>query len=452
MKKNWNLLENLTRCELDKDFPTALSFYKDAVSKNIHLNHRHFNILLSLCATCLCDPKAKPIDNSLRSDIHRIGYKIFNHMLASNIKPTEADMTPLVVIAATRKKGDIAFRLVKDMRFYNLCPTLSSCRIPLSFFCENLEVDKAYSVEEYMVSMGVKLEEKEIVALLEISALYERAEKVYSYLQKLRESVSCVSETTAQILKNWFSLKSASKMGKLDWDVGLVKEAVLKNGGGWHGLGWLGKGKWKFSRSRVGSDGSCSGCKEILVDVDIDLAETEKLAELIASLSFDKEITATFRNFQEWLHNHNLYDSVVDGKNAGHSEYGGFRPSKLILVVKELYNKNKSPLAILDDQHLREVSKAFPAFLNQWRDQQLFHSAPNGASDWFCLYAAVKRKCLIVTNDSINSNPKFLILGNNFFLKWKEQYQVRFSIVDAAAKLKMPPPFSSVIQMASKLN
>jgi proteinaceous RNase P len=30
-----------------------------------------------------------------------------------------------------------------------------------------------------------------------------------------------------------------------------VKEAVERGGGGWHGLGWLGKGSWEVKSSQL---------------------------------------------------------------------------------------------------------------------------------------------------------------------------------------------------------
>lgn len=53
----------------------------------------------------------------------------------------------------------------------------------------------------------------------------------------------------------------------------------------------------------------------------------------------------------------------------------------------------------------------------------------SSTSDDICfrywLYAAIKNKCLIVTNDEMRDHT-FQLLGNDFFPKWKERHQVNY--------------------------
>lgn len=59
--------------------------------------------------------------------------------------------------------------------------------------------------------------------------------------------------------------------------------------------------------------------------------------------------------------------------------------------------------------------------------------------NWFFrywLYAAIKFKCLLVTNDEMRDHT-FQLLGNDFFPKWKERHQV--SRTDFAQLKKSPP-------------
>nr|GMD61560.1 proteinaceous RNase P 2 [Ipomoea batatas] len=94
---------------------------------------------------------------------------------------------------------------------------------------------------------------------------------------------------TAEIIERWFGGEEACEVGLLDWDARQVKEMILRNGGGWHGLGWLGKGNWVVQRSNIASDGLCHTCSEQLVCVDIDKAETEMFAQSVASLAMERE-------------------------------------------------------------------------------------------------------------------------------------------------------------------
>ena len=152
-----------------------------------------------------------------------------------------------------------------------------------------------------MSGVGVSLEEAEVAALLKVSARCGRADKVYEYLHKLRSSVRCVSESSAVVIEEWFRGSKSSEVGEVEFEAGQVKEGVLRNGGGWHGQGWVGKGDWVVSRTSVVADGHCCCCGQQLVCVDIDDVETEKFAGSVAALAFEREVKANFSEFQVWL-------------------------------------------------------------------------------------------------------------------------------------------------------
>lgn len=125
-----------------------------------------------------------------------------------------------------------------------------------------------------------------------------KVDKVYEYLHKLRDTVRCVSGSTADLIESWFGEDVASEVGLRSWDPDLLKEAKLRNGGGWHGLGWLGRGRWMVKKGRVASDGRCFSCGQQLVCVDIDRTETERFAQSVASLAMEREVQSNFKEFQ----------------------------------------------------------------------------------------------------------------------------------------------------------
>ncbi len=219
-------------------------------------------------------------------------------MLSLNIKPNEASITAVARLAAAKGDGDYAFELVKSMRDYGIAPRLRTYDPALMCFCENLEVEKAYEVEEHMGVMGVNVEEPELAALLKVSAETGKGERVYGYLHKLRNMVRSVGESTMKAIEDWFCNVNGREVGEVNWEVGRVEEAVLKNGGGWHGLGWIGKGDWVVKRANVDSAGRCGGCGEQLACVDIDDAETERFAQSVAALALEREVKANFSEFQ----------------------------------------------------------------------------------------------------------------------------------------------------------
>ena len=172
-------------------------------------------------------------------------------MVNSGVTPNEATITAVARLAAAKSDGDLAFELVRTMGKYELSPRLRTDGPALYWFCANLEGEKAWAVEEHMVSMGVHPEEPELAALLKVSAEMGRGDKVYAYLHKLRTAVRSVSESTAEIIEGWFCGEAASEVGGVDCCLGAIEEVALKNGGGWHGQGGSVKGSGWFVEPKL---------------------------------------------------------------------------------------------------------------------------------------------------------------------------------------------------------
>ncbi|GLT63854.1 hypothetical protein SLA2020_363860 [Shorea laevis] len=442
-----NFLFELNSCSKSKDLNAAISLYESAISGNMRLNRQHFNILLYLCSASVADP-----DGKLLALSH--GFRIFDHMLSLKIPPNEASITAVARLAAAKGDGDSAFDIVRSMGDYGLTPRLRTFEPALLCFCKKLEADKAYEVEDYISLMNVSLEEPEIAALLKVSADTGRGERVYDYLKKLRCCVRSVSEETAKILEDWFRGKGNEVGAGVQHHVDYVKDAILRNGGGWHGLGWIGEGKWAVRRGTVEPSGRCCCCGQQLVCVDIDDADTEKFAQSIAELAMEREVKANFSEFQDWLEKHACYEAVLDGANIGLYQQnfaeGGFSVPQLDAVVKEMYGRsgNKWPLVILHNKRLRAIQEnpSYRKLFQEWTNNGVLYTTPHGSNDdWYWLYAAVRLRCLLVTNDEMRDHI-FELLGSNFFLKWKERHQVRYTFLKGSLKLQMPPPYSIVIQ------
>ncbi|KAD3067339.1 hypothetical protein E3N88_35219 [Mikania micrantha] len=276
--------------------------------------------------------------------------------------------------------------------------------------------------------------------------------KVYEMLQRLRTTVRQVSEDTAMLIEEWFRSDSAMGVGVMNWDVGKVKEAVVKGGGGWHGQGWFGKGKWKVTRTEMDEMGVCKSCGEKLVSVDIDPLETENFASSLSTLACQRETRADFLQFQEWLQKHGPFDAVVDGANVGHITQNYFVFNQLksaVNATRKLSPSNKLPLVILHSgrvkgQHVGSTKNM--TTLQYWKESGALYVTPQGSNDdWYWLYAAISSKCLLVTNDEMRDHL-FELLGTSFFPRWKEKHQVRLSVTRNGLKFHMPPPYSIVIQ------
>ncbi|CAN8325552.1 unnamed protein product [Cochlearia groenlandica] len=455
-----NLLINLHSCSKSNDLASALSLYDSATaSSQIRLTQSHFQSLLYLCSASINDP-------SLRTIAIERGYKAFELMVKSGIKPNEASVTSIARLAAANGDGDYAFEVVKDM--VASLPRLRTYAPALMCFSERFEAEKCYEVEEHMYASGIVLEEEaEITALLKVSVATKRVDKVYRYLHKLRKCVGCVSEETSRVIEEWFSREvSYYSDGVVGYDVELIREAVLKNGGGWHGLGWVGEGEWSVKRCNVGSSGECLNCGERLACVDANEVETEDFVKSLVGLAVERKAKMSscepmedFSEFTTWLEKHGDYEAILDGANIGLYQQnftdGGFSLPQLEAVVTELYNRSgnkKWPLILLHKKRVNALldNPTHRNVVEEWINNNVLYTTPPGSNDdWYWLYAAAKLKCLIVTNDEMRDHI-FELLSNSFFQKWKQRHQVRYTFVKGSLKLEMPPSFSVVIQESEK--
>ncbi|KAG5243403.1 hypothetical protein OIU77_030485 [Salix suchowensis] len=377
------------------------------------------------------------------------GFEIFEKMCKERVPLNEATLTSVARMAMSIGNGDLAFDMVKQMDLLGINPKLRSYGPALSVFCSDGDIDKAFYIEKHMLEHGVYPEEPELKALLRVSVEGGRSDKVYYLLHKLRTSLRRVSPSTAGIIVRWFNSKAASRAGKTKWD---VKEVIESGGGGWHGQGWLGKGKWTVSCTSVGLDGICKYCGQQLTTIDLDAVETEKFAESVASLAIKRDRDSSFQKFQKWLDYYGPFEAVIDGANAGIYNQGRFMPSKINAVVNGIRQKlpsKKWPLIVLHNKRITGRKMEGPvnkAFIEKWKNADALYATPTGSNDdWYWLYAAIKFKCLIVTNDEMRDHT-FHLLGNDFFPRWKERHQVHFRFTDAGPDFDMPPPCSVVIQ------
>eukprot|EP00250_Pteridium_aquilinum_P003490 c13809_g1_i1 orf=230-3028(-) len=387
------------------------------------------------------------------------GTEIYEDMLQAKIPANEATFTSVARLAVAKGDGDLAFEMVKRMTAANIIPKLRTYGPALLCFCESNQVEKAFEVDDHMVAAGILPDENLLEALLKLSVKAGLEEKFYSLLQRLRMAVRDVSPATVMTMERWFNSEAAAFAGKAKWDSPPSKEDIRKateaGGGGWHGLGWLGKGAWTTRRSNISKEGVCLSCGETLCTIDLDPEETEKFAKSVAELAMQREYNSNeFVAFQEWLDENGPFEAVLDGANIGmyNSALRGFNYKQVATVASAIEARNstdKPPLIVLHCRRTSDGVSRSPRSQNiieGWISNNVLYSTPNGSNDdWYWLYAAVNCKCLLVTNDEMRDHL-FELLGNDFFPKWKERHQVRFTFSGNGLELHMPPPYSTVIQ------
>ncbi|XP_014505558.1 proteinaceous RNase P 1, chloroplastic/mitochondrial isoform X1 [Vigna radiata var. radiata] len=499
----------LDMCSKRGDVMGALSLYDSAISEGVKLGQHHYTVLLYLCSSAAvgvvrpaksgsgartlnalvssdgllneglsgpmntndssfeldCNAALNSDLNSTRKDgvflvseedrryaLQR-GFEVYENMCVGKVQMNEAALTAVARMAMSVGDGDMAFEMVRQMNDLGISPKLRSYGPALSTFCNNGEIDKAFAVEKHMLEHGVYPEEPELEALLRVSIGAGNSDRVYYVLHKLRSSVRKVSQATASLILDWFKSKQASRVGKRKWDRRLIKEAIENNGGGWHGQGWLGKGKWETSHTTIGKDGVCKCCGLQLTTIDLDPVETEHFANSVASMAMMREKGSNFQKFQKWLDYYGPFEAVIDAANVGLFGQSRFMPQKINAVANEMRQRlpsKKFPLIILHNKRIKgdkmdeSVNRAL---IDKWNSADALYATPSGSNDdWYWLYATIKFKCLLVTNDEMRDHL-FQLLGNDFFPKWKERHQVRFSFSGGGSPVfHMPPPCSVVIQ------
>ncbi|KAL8160195.1 hypothetical protein V2J09_001732 [Rumex salicifolius] len=453
------LKHKLDMCSKNNDLLEALRLYDDARANGIRLSLHHYNVLLYLCSSPSsaveesedCSSSVESDENELKLGLER-GFEIFKQMDIDKISPNEATFTNLARLALAKDDPEMAFELVKKMNTCGILPRLRSYGPALFGFSKRGDANRAYEVDSHMEECGVIPEEPELSALLKVSMDVKRDDKVYELLHRLRADVRQVTENTAKIIEEWFVSEAGSEIGMKNHDIGKVQEALTKGGGGWHGQGWLGSGKWRVVRTELNKTGVCRSCGEKLVSIDIDPKETENFATSLANLACQREVKAEFVRFQEWLDKHGPFDAVIDGANVGlvnTRTFNFFQLNNIVNQLREISPSKKAPLVILHKARVFGGPAQQPRnkkLLDTWRMSGTLYATPPGSNDdWYWLYAAVSNKCLLLTNDEMRDHL-FQLLGNSFFPRWKEKHQVRLTVSRNGIELCMPPPYSIVIQ------
>ncbi|KAF8642189.1 hypothetical protein HU200_067452 [Digitaria exilis] len=413
---NSDLFRTLTDCTRRGDAAAAMAAFDAAVSDPDappRLAAHQYNQLLHLLATA---------DRSSVPSPAAAARRVFSHMLQAGAPPSEATITSLARVTAA-DDPDEAFHLVATMKDkHGLAPRLRSYSPVLAAFRRTGDAAKAYAVEAHMAASGVPPEEPELAALLDVSSAAGDADKVYEYMHKLRQTVGCVTEETAQLVEGWFRTDQAAMTGKPQWDAAQVKDAIVLNGGGCHQLGWLGAGPWTVQRVRAEADGQCGGCKCRLSCVDIDMEETQRFADSVAGLALERETKANFSQFQEWLEANKGYEAIVDAANIALYQQNFAEGGFSLTQTTNMYSYIVGYVSLLDVLIIWYV--------------KLFR---------YWLYAAIKLNRLLVTNDEMRDHI-FELLGSSFFPKWKQRHRVKYTFNKGKAVLLMPPPYSSEIQ------
>lgn len=401
-----------------------------------------------------------PVSPELQSMAARRGLEILSRMRKDGIQINEAALTSAARLAAAQGEGEEAFSHVLEMERLGLGPRLRSYIPALNCFCKQGNAQRALVVDEQMQKVGVQAGEEELASLIGVCSRNSMAEKVYSLFDRVRKGFRGLNSTTVDTIEEWFKSEGAVRAtregGERVSETEMV-EALKSKGGGWHGLGWIGRGAWKTERVHLSEKGVCKSCGQRLETIDLDPAETDIFANSLAKLAHERESrNSEFKRFEEWLEGCGPVSAIVDAANIGLCNQnfagGGFNFRQLdnvVEAVRKMDPQKRIPLIIVHHKRTKDGPAAQPfaqSCIARWRKARALYTTPTGSNDdWYWLYAAVRHNALLVTNDEMRDHL-FQLLGNDFFPRWKERHQVRYSFSGRGPSLHLPPPYSIVIQ------
>lgn len=283
----------------------ALQFYdQHCEAGTFSFYQYHYNILLHLCASAVSGSGEKleiSVEPSLptetisygenqKNEIIQKGMEILQAMRTKRISINEATLTSAARIAAAQGNGTVAFDYVLEMEKMGIEPKLRSYGPALFTLCRQNDEQNALRVYEHLLSAGVDPSEDELAALLRVCAQSNSASRVYDLLHALRNWVDELQPETLSTIEKWFNSDAACSLeGREDLTKETLLSAVESKGGGYHGLGWLGKGPWKTSWAEISKDSICSSCGEKLVTIDLDAEQTESFVESVSRLAQERE-------------------------------------------------------------------------------------------------------------------------------------------------------------------
>ncbi|XP_024519183.1 proteinaceous RNase P 1, chloroplastic/mitochondrial-like isoform X1 [Selaginella moellendorffii] len=284
----------------------------------------------------------------------------------------------------------------------------------------------------------------------------DKAADVYAELIRLRAAGKPLSQLSYDGIDRWFKSDTAAFAGQRSAEPGRaqVASALESNGSVFHGLGWLGRGRWNVHTTTIDDAGVCRRCHEQLSTYKTDAQEADKFARHMVNLASKSVHRLHFDMFSDWMHL-TSYDAILDGLSLRRCNVD----SRLKLVrsatfhdilksaVEELRMRSLKFLVVLDTEGAHANGNSPVAgdpklFLYQLKQDKELYTVPKGVdSTWLALYAAMKHGCMLLTNDTLEK-PRKLYPGM-FLPKWMERHQVRF---DLPIQLSWPPAYSVAIQ------
>jgi proteinaceous RNase P len=429
-----NVIDRIKKAAKDANIKKASHLFLDMVEKSKNIGTDTISSILHLISggdewvSLLRNPNVK-VPASL-DQILQLAYEYSEESMVM----TEMTFTTLARVSSLKGNCDIAVQLASNVRSINhQKPRIRTFMPSLKGFVLTGAYQRAQHLCRSLRTLDLEINEEEHALLLE--SCVESTEKlnIISILSHMSAEIPSTKMTTIAIIKHCFNAQ--------------ISQQLLPKG----------FTTWIVSKSESTDEGFLDGLR--LGRFDLCKNEWNIFAERIAKIAKSKEKhQRSFKRFIAWLNQQEPYEIIIDGANVamfGQSSRAGlFQFKQIDRVVKALEERypNKRILVILHQRRLNCVEAESPESLNIIKklvnNAQVYFTPVGSNDDWYWIYACVKAGCdgLLVSNDEMLDHF-FSMLSPNFFLKWKQQHQVRYIFTPySSLNFEYPKKYTSCIQ------
>ncbi len=418
------------------DLDKAFEAYSEAKKASVRPSNVLFTNLLCLSAglgdqgSGFVAPRITPPPQ----DIDK-AFVIFNDMKTFCIPFAESAYTALIRCCALHNRHADALQLYYEMTSQNIAPRIRSLSSLLQILAEQGDTSHC---EEIFTALSERYEliatEKEYASMLQVHLYGKNEESFTTHFSAMMDDLLVISyPETMDILQQWFSTCSppytithslVSKEGILEVNQEKLLSVDLEDS---TREGLL-KQLELFAVNRDGKFKPNNKTRDLVKESSSLSQSQPSQAHRRDDDKHSESRLYAWESYKQWLEARQQtrsssgadaadalgFDVIVDGANVGYYKQNYANAPKHVAyeqidhMLQLLMDSHRRPLLILHSRHLSVdmvPSAQIQAMIGRWQQAGMLYTTPRGFNDdWFWMYAAIKYKCQVVTNDDMRDH------------------------------------------------
>lgn len=352
---------------------------------------------------------------------------------------TESAFTAVIRCCAQNDRPAEALALYADMNARQIEPRIRSISALLALLAKHGDQVNCESIFSRLTD-HLRPTEKEYASML---VLYKGTERFVEYLERMADDFLELSyPETLQVIREHFAeqtiaMASISKTGIVDANGEQLLSIDLEDSTRERLLSQL--DAFAINRDPNHKFKPNNKIKEFTKPSAPATGDEQKVKDAAKDARIAAQRTVIWEEYKTFLshkHSQGGFDLIIDGANIGYykQNYPG-APSHVCYeqidhMLTMLEDQGHKPLLILHSRHLGKdmVPSNMQGLVDKWLSKGVLYATPKQFNDdWFWMYAAVKYKCRVVTNDDMRDHH-FLLFFPKYFLQWRERYRVTYEM------------------------